>query len=232
MTISGISDGYAPPQLDQFSSTQQSSGIGRDSDGDNDGSRASGASGGSGGPGAFLDAIFQALSQVGVSGNTATMPARASTSSTAADTPPSQNPLQALGTFMHDLLTALLAKGNHAASQGGSDSDGDNDGSASSGVSGASGTHRHHGRGLAQIESNLQSLIQQLSSSSSSSPATGSAATASSANSSATLQQDYQNLLSSLGASGNPSTLGSFLQALSESLQNIGSSGNLINTQV
>ncbi len=68
------------------------------------------------------------------------------------------------------------------------------------------------------IQSRLQSLILQLSS-----PSAG----ANPAN--AALQQDFQNLLNAQGASGT--TLGSFLQALSQNLQGINPAGNLVNTR-
>ena len=229
MAISGISGDLTLLQPNQASNTQQTAGVSGDTDGDNDGSRAAAANDGAGGPRAFLDAVFQALSQAGVSGNTVTPPTSEVNSSTTTQPSSTQNPLQALGTFMHDLLSALQAQGGQSASQGGSDSDGDSNGSGSAGASAASGTHRHHhGGGLAHVESNLQGLIQQLSASSSGSSAT---TAATSTNSTSTLQQDYQNLLSSLGASGDSSSLASFLQALSQNLQSIGSSGNLVNTQ-
>lgn len=193
-------------------------------------------SGTSGGPGAFLDAIFQALSQAGVSGTSVTNATTATSPSTPATS--AQNPLQALGAFMHDLFSALQAQAGQAASggavQGEGDSDGDNDGSVSSGVAGTSGGHHRQNSGLAQIESSLQNLIQQLSSSASGSTTSGATASGSAAASSASpsseLQQSYQNLLSALGVSGSESTLGSFLQALAQNLHGISNSGNVVNT--
>ena len=239
MSVSGIAgSNYILPQTNQVGNTPQTGSAGGDSDGDNDGSRVSGASGGSRSPGAFLSAIFQALSQAGVSG------APASTATPAAAGTPAQDPLQALGAFMHNLFSALQSQGGQAAQTGqpaaqtGGDSDGDNDGST--GGAGAAGGHHRHGGGIAQMESNLQNLIQQLSSSASGStatgasttaPAAGTTAAASSSNLGATLQQSYQNLLSSMGVSGNASSLSDFLQAFSQNLQGIGSSGNVVNTK-
>ena len=202
-------------------------------------SAGSESGGGSGSPGAILDAVFQALSQAGISGGSAANSSSAPSTTTSAS---DQNPLQALGAFMHDLFSALQNQGGQAAqgaqtsAQGTSDSDGDHRGTGS-GASGAPRGHHHHGGGgVARMESNLQSLIQQLSSSDSTSSATdtsgSSTATVSATNSSSTLQQSYQNLLSSLGLSGGSSSLGNFLQALSQNLQDLGSTGNVVNTQV
>ena len=97
------------------------------------------------------------------------------------------------------------------------------------------------------MQSALQSLIQQVDSSSSAS-ATSSTATAgsSSGNSSttatttaaqpagssvATLQQDFQNLLASVGGTSSQATLGGFLQSLSQNLQGVGMTGNVVNAQ-
>ena len=80
------------------------------------------------------------------------------------------------------------------------------------------------------MESNLQSLIQQFSSSPPASTTAGSSAPSSTSAGSA-LQQSYQNLLGALGVSGNSSSLGGFLQALSQNLQGMGTSGNVVNTQ-
>ena len=203
-------------------------------------SAGSESGGGSGSPGAILDAVFQALSQAGISGGSAANSSSAPSTTTSAS---DQNPLQALGAFMHDLFSALQNQGGQAAqgaqtsAQGTSDSDRGHGGTGTSAVSGAPRGHHHHGGGgVAHMESNLQSLIQQLSSSDSTSSATdtsgSSTATASATNSSSALQQSYQNLLSSLGLSGGSSSLGNFLQALSQNLQDLGSTGNVVNTQV
>jgi hypothetical protein len=205
--------------LVQTGGTQQSGAVGGDSDGDNDGSRASGADR-TKGPAAFMDSVFQALSQAGVTGSSSST--SSGDSSSGSNSSSSQNPVQALGAFMHDLFAALQ-------SQGGSDG-------TANGVSGAhGGHHHHHGGGMAQMESNLQGLIQQVSSSSanSTSDSSASATTTATTSTSATtaLEQSYQNLLSSLGATGSSSSLGGFLQALSQNLQGIGSSGNVVSTK-
>lgn len=255
MSINAISsNNYALSQINQLGNTRQAR-RGGDNDGDNDGSRITGAGGSSGGPGALIASIFQALSQAGISGtsaastDTGTASAATGTSSASAASTPAQDPLQALGAFMHNLFAALQGQGGQTAqgaqttAQGSSDGDGDSDGSAnekaSTAVSGATGSGRHHSGNLAKLESNLQSLIQQLSTSPSAAPTTGSSEAVSASggtpstaatNAAAPLQQSYQNLLSALGASGKASSLGNFLQALSQNLQGIGTSGNVVNT--
>ncbi len=203
-------------------------------------STATGSNAEAGGPSALMDAVFSALSQAGVTGSTANSSAPPSSATPSSS---GQDPLQALGAFMHNLFASLQSQGGQAATpsaqppaQGGGDADGDHDGSAAASVSAPSGGHHHHhgGGGASQIESNLQSLIQQVSAS-----APGTAATSSSgaiaaspiASTSSTLQQSYQNLLSALGVSGSSSSLSSFLQALSQNLQGMSSSGNVVNTQ-
>lgn len=114
----------------------------------------------------------------------------------------SQNAQQALASFMQSLLAALQSQNMQGAGQ--------------------QGHHHHHGGGVAGasgIQSGLQDLIQQLSSSNASSSSADTA-----------LQQSFQNLLSANGASGNQATLGSFLQTLSQNLQMANPSGNIVNT--
>ena len=216
MSISGISShSYTFPQVTQTSGTRgttQTGSAGGDSDGDNDASAVSGA-GAAGGPGGFLGAVFQALSQAGVTG---AAPATASGAT-------SQNPLQALGAFLHDLFAAMQTPG------------GSTSGNAPVGNSAASGVAQGKGGGLAALEANLQNLIQQITASASSAGSTagsiGSTSSTSSTSATAQLQQDYQNLLNSMGATAGSSTLGGFLQALSQNLQGMSHTGNVVNTQ-
>lgn len=218
MSISGISNGvsgYSP--ISQPGSFGQTSSVGTDRDGDGDNSNAGGVSR----RGGFASAISQALSQLGVSGTSGSSSSTSSTGSTSA----TQDPQQAIRTFMHDLFSALRSTngGTSTSAASGSDSDGDQDGSGTSAVSSTSGRHY----GASGIESKLQSLIQQLSSSSDSS----SSGTSSSNSALAPLQQDFQNMLGALGASGSQATLGSFLQSLSQNLQGANPVGNLVSTQ-
>jgi hypothetical protein len=112
--------------------------------------------------------------------------------------------------------------------------------SASDSASGAGGTvdgragvstagQGPHG-GPGNIEADLQSLIQQLSSPSSSS-GSGTATAASTGSSALSdLEQSFQNLLNTLGVSGGDASLNRFLQALQSNLQGVSPPGNLVNT--
>ena len=187
----------------------------------------------SGGPGALMDAIFKSLEQAGAtaSSNAATTSSGGSTAASTSDATSTaasgQNPLQALGAFMHDLFTALQTQSGQSAATSSADSDGDGDNTASAAL-GAGHHHHHGGGGLGQVESNLQNLIQQLSSSSGSGSSTS---TSTSNSTTSTLQQDYQNLLGALGMSSDSSSLTTFLQDLSQNLSQIGSSGSVVNTK-
>lgn len=219
-----------------------------------DGSSAIGGNSNSGQVGSFVSAIFQALSQSGISG----------TSSATSTSASGSNPLQALGSFMQTLISVLQdqsspsgqAAAKPAATSSAAAATAITTASSSaapttsaplSNVSPSlalvSGHYRHgrhggHGGGPSQIESNLQSLIQQLSSgatATSTSSARPSSATGACTSTSAlgSLQQSFQVLTSSLG---NPSSsasagLGNFLQAFSQNLERLGSTGNIVNTQ-
>lgn len=208
-SINGISgSGFNLNQIGLYRSTSQQ-----------DDNRGIGIGRGSGG-GRFANALVQALSQIGVStpsSSTSSGTSSSSSTSTATDgtTTSTQDPQQALSAFMHDLFAALQAQGTTAGNQAtsGTDSDGDSDGSSATDTSGASGKgHRYHGGGLNATQDKLQSLIQQLSSSSSTS-STGTIDPTTTG-----LQQDFQNLLTSLGATGNQTSLASFLQTISSNL--------------
>ncbi|OIQ68855.1 hypothetical protein GALL_495450 [mine drainage metagenome] len=117
---------------------------------------------------------------------------------------------------MHDLFAAMQGQGAASAAAA-TDSDGDAGTTAAIGAAsaGVSGQHHHHGGGAGGIEAKLQNLIAQLSSPGAAS-GTG---TASSSPAISTLQQDFQNLLASSGSSGNQTSLASFLQSMSQNLQ-------------
>ena len=211
--MSSISSIYGNSlSLSQVTSASTTSQQGADSDGDNDGSRVgSSAKGGS-----FASAVIQALSQLGVSavplttsGTSADATASATTN-TGSTASAKQDPQQALGVFLHDLFTALHGDQSNSS-----------DPNQTADASGTSGHHHHHGGGLSKIESQLQNLIQQLSSSSNSTNPTGSStdATGTSNSATATLQSDFQNLLDSVGASGNQTSLSSFLSSIASNLQ-------------
>lgn len=207
--ILGSNYAVAPIALTRFSGHGNG---GADRDGDHGGSGVSAAARKGG---LFSSAIVQALAQIGVSA--AASPANASAVGAASSTQDA-----ALKTFMHDLFAALhslsggqsnAAGASQTASNAGADSDGDSDGSGTPGAAEAVKGRGRHGGGLSTIENNLQTLIQQLSSSST----TTAAASSNSALSS--LQSDYQNLLGSVGASGNQASLASFLGAIAGNLQ-------------
>lgn len=93
------------------------------------------------------------------------------------------------------------------------------------------------GTNVSRLELNLRALIRQLSAlptDASTSPtaslATDGAPSNDSTDAFTSLQTSYQSLLSSLGnTSDNASSLGNFLQALSHNLQDVPSSGSIVN---
>jgi hypothetical protein len=113
---------------------------------------------------------------------------------------------QALQTFVQDLAGAI-----HEASTS-------NSGATATPISDA----HSHGR----LETGLQKLVNELADGGSSEDATNSTNTTLSQ-----LQQDFQNLLYSLGQSGSNPTLQGFLQALSQNLQGSSSVGSVVSTQ-
>lgn len=226
-TISGISSSLLSVfQLNQTSGVKQASGAsGQCETGDVQGNRPPGPPPGGG----LADAIMQALSDIGATGQSSSDGSSSSTgtssssdSSTASTastaSADSQSIAQAFGAFMHNLIGAL-----HAQSESGTAADASQD-SGNGDVAQVQGGHHHHG-GPGNIQSDLQSLIQKLSSSSSDS--TSSDSTSSTPSS---LQQSFSSLLSALGASNGDATLNKFLQALQNDLPGVTSSGNIVNT--
>lgn len=182
----------------------------------------------------FFLALTQALSQVGVTVNSdGSTTANGSSGTTiqtgaAASSSSSSDPAQALATFMQSLMAALHAENSQSspAGQGGTDSDGDNDGSPAAGIHGHG---RHHGR----LQADLQSLIQQLSATtdSSSSGTTASSSSGKPDSSLSSLQQSFQDLTSVFGGGGTTATLQGFLQAFNNNLQNTSLDGNVVNAR-
>lgn len=215
--ISGSNYAVAPIALTRFSGHGNG---GADRDGDHGGSGVSAAARKGG---LFSSAIVQALAQIGVSAaaspaNASVVGVASSTQDAASNGTSSSTQDAALKTFMHDLFAALhsLSGGQSnaaGASQAAANAGADSDGSGTPGAAEAVKGRGRHGGGLSTIENNLQTLIQQLSSSST----TTAAASSNSALSS--LQSDYQNLLGSVGASGNQASLASFLGAIAGNLQ-------------
>lgn len=220
MSISPISANSATAST-QFSSTFPAASVTQDSDGDHDGSRVSSVSGG----GKFAAAIGQSLAQLGVS------PGQANSSSDASNAASPQDPQPALATFMQSLFAALHAQGGQQATASG----GSIAGAGMNAVAGTSvaGHHHHHGGGSSKLESGLQNLIQQLSSSSGQSASD--ASTTGSGSSGSTLdalQQSFNNLMTADGASGNGASLSTFLQSLAQNLEGAPATGNVISTKV
>jgi hypothetical protein len=230
-SISGNNSAIYSTQLSDLTSVNSNT---QDSDGDNDGNRISGAVGG----GKFASAISQALTQLGVT------PATASNSSDASGTSTSQDPQQALASFMQSLFAALHAQsGTQAATSNNSAADNSSavgsvtsattttNNNAVAGTAGEGHHHHHGGGGMGKLEGGLQNLIQQLSSSGQ--DASGSSTSSSSSSSTLdALQQSFNNLLSADGASGSNVSLTSFLQSLSQGLEGAPATGNVVTTKV
>jgi hypothetical protein len=206
MAIDGVGSTTVLTQ-EFFSST--TSVQGRDSDGDNDGSRVAGSGGGR-----FASAISQALTQIGVTPPDASSASAGATSATSTDTSPTQDPKQAERAFAQALFSAL---------QGQSGAPGQTEGPHKGG-----GGHHHHGGGggaggASKIESGLQNLIQQL----------GASGTPTSGDSALTaLQTSFNNLVTANGGNSSSASLTSFLQDLSQNLQGAPSTGNVVSTKV
>ncbi|MBI2799890.1 MAG: hypothetical protein HYX63_06310 [Gammaproteobacteria bacterium] len=200
-----------------FANLTKPSSAGVDSDGDNDGSRVARSGGNAG---RFAAAIEQALSQLGVSPTSSAIGAASAGGTTTAvnssavgGSSAPRDPTAAMQTFMHDLFSVLRAMGNNSSNIANSAQTSSPTGSSNVAVSGGHGGQHHRGFGAGGIQGNLQSLIQQLSSSTS---ATGNSADPTIA----VLQKDVQSLFgASAGTSNNQTSLVGFLQAISNNLQ-------------
>lgn len=178
----------------------------------------------------FANAIFQALQQMGVPmdkpvdtvsstgaapstdgvtpTSTTTDTANAANAATASNAP-SQDIGHALKSFLMDLFDALQSVSNNGSgTKTGSDGDGDNDGSMIAGAVGEFHAKYKDGGG---IDIKLGVLIQQLSSGNADPTAQGS-------NILASLQQDFQNLMNSFGATNKNANLPDFLKTIADSL--------------
>jgi hypothetical protein len=198
-------------QLSQLSKTTQASRSGNSE-------RTAAATQSTGG---FADAISLALSQVGIdsTANTSNPASSSSTASNASSATVSSgapdDATQALSSFMQSLLAALHAQGSQSTAPAGSDQDGDNDQLAGGSALNGKGAHQHN------LQADLQSLIQNLSASSASSVSSTDSQTG-------TLQQSFQNLLSSLGSTGSSATLPGFLKALAGNVPGASMLGNVV----
>ena len=195
-----------------------------DTTGDADRSRVSAPTATAGRTGLFSSAISQTLFQIGVT------PAAANVATGAAPTNTQQ---QAVNSFVQNLFGALQTLGLQPSGNAGAK----NSGSSKKDAKSTDQTQAIDSNDSAQtttpsdaavlpsgstLENRLQSLIQQLGSSASSNN-TGQ-------DNLSALQQSFQSLLKSQGADNNKVSLGSFLQTLSQNLQDIPPSGSLIST--
>jgi hypothetical protein len=223
MNIGSVSASWATSQVSQTSSASQSDSVG-DIPPPPDGRR--GAPGGG-----FIDAITQALKQLGVTNQSSDGTAATTDSSTdsSSSTKASQDPAQALGAFIQSLMAAL-----HAQSSGTAATTDATAAAATDSANATSATSGHHG-GRGHLEADLQSLIQQIDSGTTATTAStdSTASSDSSSGSSATsdLQSKSQDLLAALGDSGSKATLGSFLTALESKFEGAPPTGNVVNAQ-
>jgi hypothetical protein len=229
-SIPGLSSLF---NMQSTSNTTRSAG-GKDSDGDNDGSRVRGGVGRSN----FMSAIQQALGQT-MSSNSGTSSVASSATSSSSSTQDPQTAV-AMKAFMQNLFAALHQSSgqSNATAATGSATDAN---TSNAGNSSTAEVGRHH-HGGSNLTTNIQNLLQQLSSSSQST-STGSPSAPTSIPSNGTdalrnLSSNFQNLISALDTSqgqGVPATtpnLQSFLQNLLQDLsggQNI--SGAVVSTK-
>lgn len=228
MSVSAVSGNSNLYQMNQTSSVGNKNTVCSDCDGDSDGSR--GNSVGSGGRGGFMSAVMQALSQLGSSSNSTiqnSTPDGTPSSTAGASSTNTSDPQAALNTFMHDLSAALHAQGGS-----GQGTPSNNSGDSTSAQSQGHHHHHHGGGGMNAMEGKLQNLIQQLSTTdpSQSNTNTPTPDTASTDSAVSTLQNDFKNLLNTMGISGSQTTLDGFLKSVSQNIQNP-NHGVSINTQ-
>jgi len=221
MSVSSVSSSNS--WINQLSSVNQTRGRRSDNDGD-DGVQQAGQGRSGGG---LFSAIANALSQIGVGSNTSTASSSSSSSNSSdSSSSSSQDPAQALGAFMQSLMAALHAQSaqsqgtTSSSAQAGTDSDGDSDGTTLS-----TQGHSHH-RG--HLQSDLESLMQQLASSST----TSSSSSTTSDSSVSALQQSFQNLMGAVGDTSSNATLSNFLTALSGQFSGASAIGNVVKTSV
>ncbi|RZI42439.1 hypothetical protein EGT07_14630 [Herbaspirillum sp. HC18] len=170
--------------------------------------------------GGFGSAIKDALSSLGIdldslSDSSSSTSATGATDTSATETDGStESASAALKSFMHTLMDTL-----HAQGSSGAQAQGETEGSGQ--VQGPGG-HHHGGHG--NIQADMQSLIQKLSSSSSDSTSSNT-----SDSDTSELQQSFDSLMNALGASssGSDATLSKFLQALQGNME---PKGTIVNT--
>jgi hypothetical protein len=155
----------------------------------------------------FTDTITQTLAQIGVT------PTAASIATGAA---PTNSPQQALSSFVQNLFGALQDSGEPATGGG--------TGTTTAAGAKSSSVARRDARGNiaalqgSGIDSQIQELAQQVSAGDTSGNADLSA-----------LQQSFQDLVAAQGG-GTGASLGNFLQALAQNVQDVPPAGSLIST--
>ncbi len=164
--------------------------------------------------GHFSTTVGRTLAQIG-----------ASLSSTASGSALStQSSPESLGSFLHNMFAALQLQSETTSQKNSSEKIAVGETIGFGNITSSSSDtvkNRYFGSGATSATaSKLLNLSQQISSSSSSDPALD------------TLQQHFQGLVGFRSQSGNQSTLGNFLQALSKNLQGASPVGNFIQTQV
>lgn len=166
--------------------------------------------------GGFIEAIASALKSIGVSSSdSATSSASASGTSTATtdstSAADSSNAAQALGDFLQKLLSALHEQ----------------NGASSANDAPPPPPPQGFGGGGGKLESDLQSLISNLTASNDTSTNA-----ASSTGTSSSLEHAFSTLLQALGGSSDTAgtKLAQFLQVLADNLPGASSSGYVINT--
>jgi protocadherin Fat 4 len=206
--------------------------------------------------GGLFDALMQALTQSGALTSTTAATAAAGTSATstttdakatsaigagatsASDTSAAasgtKTPQQAMQAFIQNLVSALQSQGAATATAAGTSATAT--AATTSGTAAPSVRHGHGGHG-GHMSAALQDLIDDVDSTNStattSAAATGTAATAATSTSAsglASLQQSFQNLVSTMGGSANASLSG-FLTNFASDLSGMSAVGNLVNTQ-
>lgn len=214
MTVGAISsNGLSLSQLSQLNGTSQTQTASFCEAG-----QSSGVQGGG-----LFNAVVQSLQQIGAVGQTGS--SSSSSSSDSSDSTSTQDPAQALASFMQSLMAALHAQ-NTSANNTSNDGGGSQGSGSTSGVSRGGGHHHHH------MKADLNSLIQQVSSGSDSdSTASSTNATDASASATTDLESSFQNLMSSLGQSGSSADLNQFLKAFSGNVQDLGPAGNVVSTK-
>jgi hypothetical protein len=247
MSIGSIANIFQQYPLGMIGGTNPSSGAGTTS-----GPLQSNAPGAAQSPpaGGLFDALMQALTQSGALTSTTAATSAAGTSATstttdakatsaigagatsASDTSSTaasgtQTPQQAMQAFIQNLVSALQSQQTGTASAA-TPSSPDPTASTGAAVAGAHGHHGHGGHG-GHMSAALQDLIDEVDTPNSSTTTAG-ATTATSNSSVASLQQSFQNLVSTMGGSANASLSG-FLTNFASDLSGMNAVGNLVNTQ-